>query len=82
MIAATLAVRRHSVFTAMVQPPLVVALGVVIAYVVMVSTRVLGIGLTLINAFPLMLVATAASLILGMVRIIAQPLRRPTATRI
>jgi hypothetical protein len=82
MIAATLAVRRHSVFTAMVQPPLVLALGVVIAYVVMVSTRVLGIGLTLINAFPLMLVATAASLILGMVRIIAQPLRRPTATRI
>ena len=43
--------------------------------------RVLGVGLALINAFPLMLVATAASLILGMVRIIAQPLRR-SATRI
>ena len=82
MVLATLAVRRHSVFTAMVQPPLVVALAVVLAYVIAVSTKVLGVGLALINAFPLMLVATAVSLILGMVRIIAQPLRRSATLRI
>jgi hypothetical protein len=72
---STLGVRRHAIFTPMVQPPLVVAFSLVVAYLVTVSTRVLGIGLTVINAFPLMVTATAVALVLGMIRIVTQPLR-------
>ena len=81
-VLSTLAVRRDSIFTPMVQPPLVVAAAMVLAHVFTVDHRVLGIGLSLINAFPLMLVATAGALVLGGIRILAEPLRRrPSRSR-
>jgi hypothetical protein len=76
MLLAGLLVRRHAVFTAMVQPPLVVVFGLLIGYLIAVNSGVLSLGLKLASAFPLMLAATAVGLIIGMLRIISQPLRR------
>ncbi len=74
-VLAVLAVRRDSLFTPMVMPPLVVALSLVVSYLVTTNSGVLNLGLKLVNTFPLMLTATATALVLGMIRIIAQPLR-------
>ena len=78
-VLSVLLVRRHSLFTAMVQPPLVVAFAVIVAYLIVVNRKILGVGLALINSFPLMVIATATALVLGLIRILAQPLRRTSA---
>jgi hypothetical protein len=75
VVLAALAVRRHAIFTVMVQPPLVVVFGLIIGYLIALNGSVLNLGLKLVSAFPLMLAATAAGLVIGMIRIIAQPLR-------
>lgn len=78
---ATLAVRRGSLFTAMVQPPILLTL------LVFGTFRLFGGGGTIISAskivtaFPIMAVATGVALLLGLVRIIAQPLRGAGAVR-
>ncbi|WP_157970696.1 DUF6542 domain-containing protein [Nakamurella deserti] len=83
---AALAVRRHALFTVMVQPPLVVLAALVIGYVIATLTGgitggVLNLGLKLVGTFPLMLVATAVAAILGVVRLVAQPLRTVSPRR-
>ncbi len=73
-VVATLAVRRRSIFTPMVQPPLIIAASVVICFAIFSSSSILTLSVFLVDSFPAMLTATGASLILGMVRYIAQPL--------
>ena len=80
VVLAAVAVRRHALFTVMVQPPLVVVGALVIGYVVATLTGgiaggVLNLGLKLVGTFPLMLTATVVAVILGVVRLVAQPLR-------
>jgi hypothetical protein len=77
---AALAVRRHALFTVMVQPPLVVLAALIVGYVIATLTGgitggVLNLGLKLVGTFPLMLVATLVAVILGVIRLVAQPLR-------
>lgn len=80
VVAAALLVRRHALFTAMVQPPLVVLVALVAGYVIAALTGainggVLQLGLRLVGTFPLMLTATAVAVVLGVIRLVAQPMR-------
>ncbi len=74
VVLAALAVRRGAIFTAMVQPPLVFAAGMIIGGLLHGSGLV-NTGIDLVKAFPLMLVGTAAAIIIGLIRLVAQPLR-------
>ncbi|AZI57400.1 hypothetical protein EH165_03725 [Nakamurella antarctica] len=83
-VISVLAVQRRSIFTPMVQPPLVVATSLLICTLIFSSGGVLDLGIKLVGAFPAMVMATVAALILGMIRFIAQPLHgsraRPVST--
>ena len=85
VVLAALLVRRGSVFTAMVQPPLVLVVGVVIGGVLFTGSGGLSAtGLRLIGAFPTMAMGTAAAVLIGLIRILAQPMRgsrRPGRTQ-
>ena len=88
ILLAAAAVRRHALFTAMVQPPLVVAGGLIVGYIAAtlfgaINGGVLNLGLKLVSTFPLMVAATVVGLLAGLYRIYAQPLRRtgPRAPR-
>ena len=78
---AALAVRRGSVFTAMVQAPLVMVVVTVIAQRLMVSERITFLLIKVVNAFPTMAVGTAVGLLLGLARLLAQPLRARAISR-
>jgi hypothetical protein len=74
-IAAVVAVRQSGVFTAVIQPPLILFVAVPFAYFVFHGSTFTGIKDTLINCgyplierFPLMFFTTAAVLLIGMVR--------------
>lgn len=73
---AVLAVRRRSVFTAMVQPPLQLAFGVVVGGLLFTSTTGLyATALKVIASFPTMAIGTAVAVVIGVIRIAAEPLR-------
>ena len=74
-ILAVLAVRQSGVFTAVIQPPLILFLVVPTAYFVLTGGQIKGIkdvlincGYPLIERFPLMFFTTGAVLLIGMVR--------------
>ncbi|TPG35926.1 DUF6542 domain-containing protein [Mycolicibacterium hodleri] len=74
-VAAVLAVRQSGVFTAVIQPPLILFVAVPFAYFVFHGSTFTGIKDTLINygyplieRFPLMFFASATVLLIGMVR--------------
>jgi hypothetical protein len=72
---AALAVRRRAVFTAMVQPPLVLVVILVPALKLMFGLTVYESAIKLVNAFPTMAIGTVIAVIIGVVRLFAQPLR-------
>ncbi len=74
---AALLVRRGSLFTAMVQPPLVMVAISFISLRLMSSERTTISLIKVVNSFPTMVVGTAFAVLLCIVRIFAQPLRRP-----
>jgi hypothetical protein len=76
VVLAVLAVRRGSIFTAMVQPPLLLAPAVLIGNWLSNSQGLVYNGFEMVKAFPLMAISTAIVLVLGLIRIIAQPIRR------
>lgn len=81
--SAVLAVRRRSVFTAMVQPPLVLAFGIIVGGLLFTSTTGLyATALKVIAAFPTMAIGTAVAVVLGVIRLLAEPMRprRPMRT--
>jgi hypothetical protein len=74
-IAAVLAVRQSGIFTAVVQPPLLLFVAVPLAYYLFHESSFGGLkdilitcGYPLIERFPLMLFTTAAVLLIGLVR--------------
>jgi hypothetical protein len=74
-LAAVVAVRQSGVFTAVIQPPLILFVAVPFAYFVFHGSTFTGMKDTLINCgyplierFPLMFFTTAAVLLVGMVR--------------
>lgn len=79
---AAIAVRRGSIFTAMVQAPLVL-LAVDVILTLISSTQRLTVSLiTVVEVFPTMAIGTAVGLVLGLIRIFAQPLNhRATPVR-
>jgi hypothetical protein len=80
VVLAALAVRRGAIFTAMVQPPLVLAAAIVVGGLLDGSGGgLLNTGLDVVRAFPLMVVGTAAAVVIGVIRMVAQPLHRRSA---
>ena len=76
VLGAALLVRRASIFTAMVQPPLVLVVGLVIGGMLFTNIGGLyGTALRIIATFPTMAMGTAAAVLIGLIRIVAQPLR-------
>ena len=74
-LGAVLAVRHCSVFTAVIQPPLILFVAVPLAYFLMHGSELSGLkgflitcGYPLIERFPLMLFTSAAVLLIGMMR--------------
>ena len=74
-IAAVLLVRQSAVFTAVIQPPLLLFVAVPLAYFLMHRSEVTGLkgflitcGYPLIERFPVMLFTSAAVLVIGMAR--------------
>lgn len=74
---AALLVRRGSIFTAMVQAPLVMVVVIFIALRLLETERMTITLIKIVNAFPTMLIGTAVAVLLCVIRIFAQPLRRP-----
>lgn len=87
-IAAVLAVRQSGIFTAVVQPPLVLFVAVPLAYYFFHGSSFNGLkdviiscGYPLIERFPLMLFTSAAVLLIGMIRWYLKMPGRPDAGR-
>lgn len=80
---AVLAVRRGSLFTPMVQTPILLAIGVAVGSRLLTSQGLMYNAIDVVKAFPTMAVSTAIVLVIGLVRYIAQPLRtaRPHTRR-
>lgn len=85
-IGAVLAVRQSSIFTAVVQPPLVLFAAVPLAYYVFHGSTFNGLkdiiincGYPLIERFPLMLITSAIVLLIGMIRWYVKMPDRPDA---
>jgi hypothetical protein len=78
---AVLAVRRGSIFTGMVQAPILMAILVFFAFKVLADEGTIFSATKIVTNFPTMAVATGVGLLLGLVRIIAQPVRprRPSS---
>lgn len=72
---ATLAVRRGSLFTAMVQPPIILTVLVFSTFRMLGGVGTIFSASKIVTSFPVMAIATGIALLLGLVRIIAQPLR-------
>ena len=76
VIVAVLLVRRGSIFTAMVQPPLILVVGIVVGGMLFTNSGGLySTALKIISTFPTMAIGTAAAVLLGLIRILAQPTR-------
>ena len=73
---AAVLVRRGSIFTALVQPPLVMVVVIFISLRLMASERMTITLIKVVNTFPTMVVGTAVAVVLCVIRIFAQPLRR------
>lgn len=78
---AALAVRRGSIFTAMVQAPIILTLLVFGTFRLAGGLGTIFSASKIVSSFPIMAVATGIGLLLGLVRIIAQPLRGAGASQ-
>ncbi|WP_370531409.1 DUF6542 domain-containing protein [Nakamurella sp. PAMC28650] len=77
---AALLVRRASIFTAMVQPPLVMVVLIFISLRLLSTERMTITLIKVVNAFPTMVIGTALAVLICVVRIFAQPLHRSKKT--
>lgn len=75
IVLATLAVRRGSLFTAMVQAPIILTFLVFCTFRFFGGQGTIFSASKIVTSFPVMAVATGVALLLALVRIIAQPLR-------
>lgn len=76
-VLAALVVRRRAIFTAMVQPPLVIMAGVTLALLISPDTNLslISSASIYVATFPTMVTATAAAVVIGAARFFLQPLR-------
>lgn len=74
-ILAVLAARRRAVFTGMVQPPLIAAIVVFLGGKVFGGLATFDAGFNVVKIFPMMAVGTGIAVVLGLIRMLAQPLR-------
>ncbi len=81
VILAVLAARRRSVFTGMVQPPLIAAIVVFLGGKIFSGLAVFDAGFNVVKIFPMMAVGTGITVVIGLVRMAAQPLRRMAPAR-
>jgi len=81
VILAVLAVRRRAVFTAMVQPPLIGAAVILLAGKIIDGQAFVFSGINVVKCFPMLAVGTGIAVVLGLVRMAAQPLRSASAVR-
>ncbi|WP_154674491.1 DUF6542 domain-containing protein [Nakamurella lactea] len=72
---AVLVVRRHAVFTTMVQPPLVLAVVVLVGGRMFAGLDSVFAGVNVVKTFPLMCVGTGLAILLGLLRMVAEPTR-------
>ena len=86
-VAAVLAVRQSGVFTAVIQPPLILFCAVPGAYWLFHGAKFTGLkdllincGYPLIERFPLMLFTSAGVLVIGTIRWLLAMVIRPAAT--
>ena len=86
-VAAVLAVRQSGVFTAVIQPPLILFCAVPGAYWLFHGAKVTGLkdllincGYPLIERFPLMLFTSGGVLVIGIIRWLLATATRPAAT--
>lgn len=80
---AALAVRHRALFTAVVQPPIILFVAVPVAYITLNETtfslRSMALNvIPLVNRFPLMLFATTVVMMIGAIRLVRNRPRRPT----
>ncbi len=80
ILLAVLAVRRGSIFTGMVQAPILLAVLVFVAFKLVAGEGTIFSASKIVTNFPTMAVATGIALLFGLVRIIAQPTRRGHGT--
>jgi hypothetical protein len=73
---AAVLVRRASIFTAIVQPPLVMVVVMFVAMKLVTNDAIKIIAINIVSSFPVMLTGTAVAVLLGVVRIFAQPMKR------
>lgn len=76
VVLAAILVRRGSIFTAMVQPPIILVVVVFLALRLLTSERMTISLIKVVNTFPTMVTGTALALLICVIRIFAQPLRR------
>jgi predicted membrane protein len=74
---AALAVRRRGIFTAMVQAPILLALFVLVTFRLVHGCGTFSSAAQVVQHFPGMAVATGVGILLGLIRIIAQPATAP-----
>lgn len=79
IVLAVLGVRRGSLFTAMVQAPILLTILVFGTFRLFASQGTIVTATKIVASFPVMAIATGAALLLGLVRIIAQPVGRTAA---
>lgn len=75
VIIAVLAARRRSVFTGMVQPPLIAAIVVFLGGKIFGGLAAFDAGFNVVKIFPMMAVGTGIAVVIGLLRMAAQPLR-------
>jgi hypothetical protein len=75
VVVAALLIRRDSLFTAMVQPPLVLVVAILVGSMLFTDAGLYATALRVVAGFPTMLVGTAAAVVIGVIRIVAQPNR-------
>lgn len=73
---AAVLVRRASIFTAMVQPPLVMVVVIFISLRLLATERMTFTLIKVVNTFPTMLIGTVLALLICVIRLFAQPMRR------
>ncbi len=73
---AAVLVRRGSIFTALVQPPLVMVVVIFISLRLISTERMTITLIKVVNTFPTMVIGTVIAVVLCVVRIFAQPMRR------
>lgn len=79
-VLAALLVRRRALFTAAVQPPLVLIIVVVLMLRFAWDQTLRGSAVAVVSVFPTMAIGTAVVLVIAVIRLLSQPLKKTSTT--